>query len=92
MGKRKAKRKQVVRKRPVLDTQFNCLFCNHEKSISVKMIHETKVGELKCRICGANYQSPINSLSHPIDVYSDWIDACEELNPGSYLNANCFYL
>jgi len=37
MGKRKAKRKQVVRKRPVLDTQFDCLFCNHEKSITVKM-------------------------------------------------------
>ncbi|KAG4106213.1 Elf1-domain-containing protein [Neocallimastix lanati (nom. inval.)] len=83
MGKRKAKRKQVVRKRPVLDTQFDCLFCNHEKSITVKMIHETKVGELKCSICGANYQSAINSLSHPIDVYSDWIDACEELNPGA---------
>ncbi|OUM57582.1 hypothetical protein PIROE2DRAFT_17386 [Piromyces sp. E2] len=25
----------------------------------------------------------MSSLSHPIDVYSDWIDACEELNPGS---------
>jgi len=37
MGKRKAKRKQVVRKRPVFDIQFYCLFCNHEKTITVKM-------------------------------------------------------
>ncbi|RUO95577.1 hypothetical protein BC936DRAFT_143714 [Jimgerdemannia flammicorona] len=33
MGKRKSKRKPQVKKKDVLDTQFNCLFCNYENSI-----------------------------------------------------------
>lgn len=37
MGKRKSKRKQVKKARPKLDTQFTCLFCNHDKSIEVRL-------------------------------------------------------
>jgi transcription elongation factor Elf1 len=37
MGKRKSKRKQVKKARATLDTQFTCLFCNHEKSLDVKL-------------------------------------------------------
>ena len=39
MGKRKAKRKAPPKKRFIekLDTQFNCPFCNHERSCEVKM-------------------------------------------------------
>ncbi|KAH3666842.1 hypothetical protein OGAPHI_003291 [Ogataea philodendri] len=32
---------------------------------------------LSCKVCGQSFQSPINSLSQPIDIYSDWVDACE---------------
>ncbi|KAI7833614.1 hypothetical protein BX661DRAFT_168762 [Kickxella alabastrina] len=56
MGKRKSSRKVVKKERPKLDTTFDCLFCNHEKSI----------------------HAAINHLSAAIDVYSEWIDACEE--------------
>ncbi|CDK28436.1 unnamed protein product [Kuraishia capsulata CBS 1993] len=35
------------------------------------------VGLLHCKICGQNFQTPINSLSQPVDIYSDWVDACE---------------
>lgn len=35
------------------------------------------VGNLNCKVCGQNFQASINPLSAPIDVYSDWFDACE---------------
>ncbi|KAJ1807320.1 hypothetical protein LPJ75_004830 [Coemansia sp. RSA 2598] len=78
MGKRKSSRKVVKKERPKLDTTFACLFCNHENTISVSMDKDRRVGNLKCRICSASYQAAINHLSEPVDVYSEWIDACEE--------------
>ncbi|OMJ07119.1 Transcription elongation factor 1-like protein [Smittium culicis] len=65
MGKRKSTAKLVKRAKPKLDTTFDCLFCNHEKSVTVQMSKEHKIGNL-------------SYLSGPIDVYSEWIDACEE--------------
>ena len=40
MGKKKSKRKPPARRKAIepLDTQFNCPFCNHEKSCEVKML------------------------------------------------------
>ena len=29
-----------------------------------------------CNTCGAKYETNITALSDPIDVYSEWIDAC----------------
>ncbi|KAJ2416492.1 hypothetical protein GGF41_005494, partial [Coemansia sp. RSA 2531] len=78
MGKRKSSRKVVKKEQPKLDTTFDCLFCNHEKSIVVAMDKKNRVGNLKCKICSATYQAALNHLSDPIDVYSEWIDACEE--------------
>lgn len=37
MGKRKSSSKPVVKAKVKLDTTFDCLFCNHEKSVAVKM-------------------------------------------------------
>lgn len=37
MGKRKSSSKPVTKQKVKLDTTFDCLFCNHEKSITVKM-------------------------------------------------------
>lgn len=37
------------------------------------------LGELHCKICGQSFQTAIHSLSQPVDIYSDWIDACEDL-------------
>ncbi|KAJ1663260.1 hypothetical protein IW140_005355 [Coemansia sp. RSA 1813] len=78
MGKRKSSRKIVKKERPKLETAFPCLFCNHEKTIQVTMDKEHKVGNLKCKICGATYQAAIHHLSEAVDVYGEWIDACEE--------------
>ncbi|KAI9031694.1 transcription elongation factor 1, partial [Phycomyces nitens] len=58
-----------------LDVQFNCLFCNHEKSVDVKLDQANKVGHLTCKVCDMNWQL----LDEPVDVYSAWIDACEDV-------------
>ena len=41
------------------------------------MDNKAGVGSLSCRLCGAAYQTPIHHLSEPIDVFSEWLDACE---------------
>lgn len=60
-----------------LDTQFTCLFCNHEKAVSCTLDKRANIGVLTCKICGQSFQAPINSLTDAVDVYSDWVDACE---------------
>ncbi len=42
---------------------------------------ETETGSVQCNTCNAKYETHITTLSDAIDVYSDWIDACEAVNP-----------
>jgi transcription elongation factor Elf1 len=35
---------------------------------------------VSCVACGEAFQSSIHQLCEPIDVYHDWLDACEEKN------------
>ncbi|CAN0025870.1 unnamed protein product [Bubo scandiacus] len=89
MGRRKSKRKPPPKKKVTgtLETQFTCPFCNHEKSCDVKMDRARKHGgDLLHRLPGGvpdahhvALTSP-RDLSEPVDVYSDWIDACEAAN------------
>jgi len=79
MGKRKksSRKPQGPKKKEPLPTVFPCLFCNHEKSVSVKLDKKAGIGDLACKICGQQFQTGINYLSAGVDVYSDWIDACD---------------
>ena len=80
MGKRKSSTRKPAKKiKQTLDTQFTCLFCNHEKSVICTLDKRNLLGELHCKICGQSFQTAINGLSQAVDVYSDWIDACEDL-------------
>lgn len=45
--------------------------------MSVSIEKKTGVGNLQCKVCGQTFQTPINTLSAPVDVYADWIDACD---------------
>lgn len=38
------------------------------------------VGAIKCNVCMEEFQTTINYLSEAVDVYSDWVDACEKEN------------
>ncbi|KAK3066262.1 hypothetical protein LTS18_001865 [Coniosporium uncinatum] len=80
MGKRKkASKPQGPKKRDTLPTNFQCLFCNHENSVSVKLEKKVGVGHLSCKVCGQTFQTGINYLSAAVDVYADWIDACDSV-------------
>ncbi|CAO2642889.1 Transcription elongation factor 1 homolog [Lemmus lemmus] len=82
MGRRKCKRKPLPKRKmtSTLDTQFSCPFCNHEKSCDVKMDRARKTGIISCTKCLEEFRTCITNLSEPVDVYSDWIDACEAVN------------
>jgi transcription elongation factor Elf1 len=83
MGKRKKSSKPVVKRvQAKLDKRFDCPFCNQPKAVEVLLDRSTVPmrGRLECGVCGASYQCAINSLSEPVDVYSDWIDTIEEVN------------
>ncbi|KAI9662005.1 MAG: hypothetical protein M1831_002920 [Alyxoria varia] len=79
MGKRKKSTRNTGggRKKEKLPTQFQCLFCNHETSVQVKIDKKSGTAKLKCRVCGQDYESTAHKLTEPVDVYSEWIDACD---------------
>lgn len=80
MGKRKSSARKPAKKiKQTLDTTFTCLFCNHEKLVICTIDKKNLLGELHCKICGQSFQTAIHALSQPVDIYSDWIDACEDL-------------
>mmetsp|Transcript_8667 Transcript_8667/g.21488 ORF Transcript_8667/g.21488 Transcript_8667/m.21488 type:complete len:93 (-) Transcript_8667:160-438(-) len=80
MGKRKSSKPPPKKVVPKVDTMFTCPFCNHDKAVIAKMDHLTEKGLVECTVCGQKYTCNITHLSEPIDVYSDWIDACDNLN------------
>ncbi|RKF59502.1 Transcription elongation factor 1-like protein [Erysiphe neolycopersici] len=90
MGKRKAAAKKPVgpRKNAPLPSVFPCLFCNHEKSVMVKLDKKSGyyMNLLECiNNCVDRHidialllNSPLfTDLSAAVDVYSDWVDACD---------------
>ncbi|KAH7321906.1 putative transcription elongation factor [Rhexocercosporidium sp. MPI-PUGE-AT-0058] len=84
MGKRKkaAKKPMGPKKNAPLPSNFDCLFCNHEGSVIVKLDKKAGVGALSCKVCSQHFQCAINYLSAAVDVYADWVDACDAVAKG----------
>jgi len=80
MGKRKSKARVITKKIASVPTQFDCLFCNHAKTVECKLNQVTNLGTIRCRVCNVSFQMEINHLHDPIDVYSEWIDETEKAN------------
>ncbi|CAK9302409.1 unnamed protein product [Gordionus sp. m RMFG-2023] len=82
MGRKKSKRKPPQKQKSIqpLEKQFNCPFCNHEKSCDVKMDRGHNTASIMCRVCLEEFHDNINYLSEPLDVYCNWVDACEQAN------------
>ncbi|RMY51238.1 hypothetical protein D0865_06463 [Hortaea werneckii] len=91
MGKRKksSRQPQGKKKREPLATQFKCVFCAHETSVGVSIDRKNKLGTLHCRQCGQHFQSksPMDALMQPVDIYFEWIDACEDVAKEQAANA-----
>ncbi|KAH9001248.1 Elf1-domain-containing protein [Lactarius akahatsu] len=79
MGKRKKSSRKPAPKRKAdpLDTTFTCLFCHHDQSVTVKLDRKEGVAQLVCKVCGQSFQSKVNHLTEPIDIYSEWLDAAD---------------
>lgn len=64
----KYKRVKLIKdfaQKEVLATVFACLFCNHEKSVSVKIDRKMGVGSLNCKVCGQSFQCAVNCAFVP---------------------------
>lgn len=78
--KKKSQKPMVVRKKPKLETVFDCPFCNHQLCVEIKLDRDRRVGSLRCRICSTQHSSKIHHLSAAVDVYCAWIDECHKVN------------
>ncbi|KAI0362220.1 Elf1-domain-containing protein [Trametes cingulata] len=87
MGKRKKSSRKPAgpRKKDPLETNFTCLFCHHDKSVSVRIDRKEGVAQLFCKVCDQRYQEKANNLTEPIDIYSAWIDAADAAERGASL-------
>lgn len=61
-------------------TSFDCPFCTGSQTVSCVLDRERLLGTVSCSVCDASFSTKISPLSEAIDVYTDWIDACEEAN------------
>ncbi|SCZ90374.1 BZ3500_MvSof-1268-A1-R1_Chr9g10809 [Microbotryum saponariae] len=73
MGKRSSAKKPQTRVKLTLDKTFKCMFCQHNGTITF--------GRLDCKDCAQHFETDINHLTEPIDIYAEWIDACRAVNP-----------
>lgn len=79
MGRRKKAAKKVVKKRrPVVSKVFKCFLCNHDKCVSFKKDMNTKKGIISCSVCNAAREIEVNHLTEPIDAYTEWLDLADE--------------
>ncbi|EHL01690.1 putative Transcription elongation factor 1 like protein [Glarea lozoyensis 74030] len=49
----------------------------------VKLDKKAGVGELNCKVCNQQFQCSVNYLSAAVDVYSEWVDACDAVAQGT---------
>ncbi|KAM3195271.1 hypothetical protein ACQJBY_071400 [Aegilops geniculata] len=81
--------KMASRKKPApkLDTTFCCPFCNHPGGVSCTIDLKLLVATAVCYVCQEFYHTTAHYLTEPVDVYHDWIDACEKANQDVELQA-----
>lgn len=64
-----------------LETTFTCPFCNSERSCTVELQQEHKLGKISCAICGEDFKTSINYLTEPLDVYNAFSKKYCDFNP-----------
>jgi transcription elongation factor Elf1 len=42
------------------DSAFTCIFCHHDKSVTVNLDRKDGLAKLVCRVCDQRYQSKVN--------------------------------
>jgi transcription elongation factor Elf1 len=88
MGKRRRAAKKVVKKvRPTVAKVFKCLFCNHDGAVQCQIDNRSMTGKLECTVCGAQFQTQTNTLTEPIDIFTEWLDETAEMQEQAAKNA-----
>nr|TKW20079.1 hypothetical protein SEVIR_4G061600v2 [Setaria viridis]TKW20080.1 hypothetical protein SEVIR_4G061600v2 [Setaria viridis] len=67
---------------PKLDTLFTCPFCGYPDAIGCHIDLKDRIAKASCRIYSESYFTSAHALTAPVDVYCEWIDACELANKG----------
>jgi transcription elongation factor Elf1 len=81
MGKKKSSIAAVKKERPKLDKVFPCPICGGHSTVSCKFDRDRGIATVECSECRNKYQvDKITVLDEPVDIYAQWIDACEEEN------------
>lgn len=67
---------------------FSCLFCNHEKSVTVKLEKKVGHGALECKVCGQRYTTSINCKNpFPLSAHSNTTDIFKIYRKGDKTNS-----
>ena len=83
MARKKSRRsKPAPKKVQKLETCFDCPFCGHPGTVACTVDLKNRIAEATCGTCKESYATAANALTEPIDVYCEWIDACEQANDG----------
>lgn len=69
------------------DTTFTCLFCHHDKSVTVRLDRKEGVAQLVCRVCDQRYQSKVNRKYISFRFIND-IDLAQTLRKPSTFTPN----
>lgn len=82
MGRRRKTAKFGVTKKSKekIPTTFNCPFCASTETVRCVLDKDRQIGFVQCDVCRESFSTNITPLSEAVDVYCDWIDACEEAN------------
>ena len=57
---------------PGVETTFTCLFCHHDKSVTVRLDRKEGIAQLFCKVCDQRYQSKVNRKLHLLFLWS-WV-------------------
>ncbi|KAF9938804.1 hypothetical protein BGZ67_010354 [Mortierella alpina] len=77
-SKRREQARRLQKRPRRLDKLFDCINCSQSKTVRCKLKLGDRVGSLECEKCKVAFSTSIHHLSHDVDVYHAWIDACEE--------------
>ncbi|KAH7664229.1 Transcription elongation factor 1 protein [Dioscorea alata] len=87
MAKRKSRMPKLLpkKKMPKLDVIFKCPFCESNDAVTCSIDLKDHYGAANCVFCEARYSTTANHLTKPIDIYSEWIDKCHEVNKEAHV-------
>jgi transcription elongation factor Elf1 len=64
-----------------LDT-LTCPFYCYPEAVGCHIDRKDWIARAACRICSESYFTSAHTITEAVDIYGEWIDACEVANEG----------